>query len=187
MPADPSLIDLWLSPNVPFEDVMPFLHPYEDVDYYPVSDVVGNVRNDSVKCVLKIDPNMASKPSISSSPTKAITSFFKSTKDDPGVDFDGQEVKKELKKEPKRERKIDPKVERRPKVESVDSDLVEVVEETTTEARRKKRKERVHEHKMKSPDTTVEVIDLDDDLVESKPAVKRPKRERVVTEVVEVE
>lgn len=159
---DPSLVDMWLSPNIPFEEVAPLLQPYEDIDYYPVSNVVGNVRNDSIECVLPVSiKSEHSSPikatSSSASPTKAITNFFRSVKDE-------NLVKKEDPIKPERD---------------AWADDVEVVEETTTESRRHKRKQRAEGFKIKA-EKPASVITLDDDDEEDEEYQKlvsyRPKR-----------
>jgi hypothetical protein len=159
---------MWLSPNIPYEEVAPLLTPYEDIEYYPVSNVVGNVRNDSIECVLPVSvfKTEASVGSPTKSPVKAITNFFKSVKQDP--------VKKETIKD---EEKI------------FENATIEVLEETTTEARYRKRKERAEEYKIKSEQKHADVIALDDaDDEEIKSPPKRVKRESsTVPDVIDLD
>lgn len=89
----PEFVDLWINPQIEIHDVLPLLKPYEEVDFYPVSTMVGNVKNDLPDCIrpvssLKLESPKKESPvkseqhrvkTESSSPTKSIASFFKST------------------------------------------------------------------------------------------------------------
>ena len=46
----------WLDPSLTIHDVMHLLHPSTCLAWYPVSNVVNNVKNKTPECVMKIDP-----------------------------------------------------------------------------------------------------------------------------------
>ena len=46
----------WLdSGNVPLKKAAALIRPVPDVQYHPVSSIVGNVKNKSPECVMPID------------------------------------------------------------------------------------------------------------------------------------
>ena len=46
----------WLDPATPTHEAIKLLHPSSSLTWYPVSDVVNNVRNRTPECIIKIDP-----------------------------------------------------------------------------------------------------------------------------------
>jgi putative SOS response-associated peptidase YedK len=62
-------VDLWLNPANSYSKVKHLLNPSEELQVWPVSFIVGNVRNDSPDCIKPVDDKKAEK--------KLITSFFK--------------------------------------------------------------------------------------------------------------
>jgi len=62
-------VDLWLNPKIPFQKVKYLLEPSETLTIWPVSEIVGNVKNDTPACIKPIDRSKEEK--------KLITSFFK--------------------------------------------------------------------------------------------------------------
>ena len=46
----------WLDPSLTIQEVIHLLHPTACLSWYPVSNIVNNVRNKSPECVIKIDP-----------------------------------------------------------------------------------------------------------------------------------
>ena len=49
-------IQAWLDPKIPTKDAVGMLHPSPLLTWYPVSEVVNNVRNKTPECIMKIDP-----------------------------------------------------------------------------------------------------------------------------------
>lgn len=62
-------VDLWLNPANPYSKVKHLLEPSENLTIWPVSEIVGNVKNDTPECIKPIDRKKEEK--------KLITSFFK--------------------------------------------------------------------------------------------------------------
>lgn len=62
-------VDLWLNPANPYSKVKHLLVPSETLVIWPVSEIVGNVKNDTPTCIKPIDRKKEEK--------KLITSFFK--------------------------------------------------------------------------------------------------------------
>lgn len=52
-------IRAWLDPSLTIHDVVHLLHPTNCLAWYPVSNVVNNVRNKTPECIMKIDPTYA--------------------------------------------------------------------------------------------------------------------------------
>jgi putative SOS response-associated peptidase YedK len=81
MPAilDYDQIDEWISTSTSMEHALSLIKPYSDpLEVYPVSSVVGNVRNDVPECIQPIDLEKGT-PIKSKSPVKsgALDKFFK--------------------------------------------------------------------------------------------------------------
>ena len=49
-------IRAWLDPTISSQEAIKSLHPSSSLTWYPVSDVVNNVKHKSPECILKIDP-----------------------------------------------------------------------------------------------------------------------------------
>lgn len=49
-------IRAWLDPHVPTQVAIKPLHASPSLTWYPVSEVVNNVRNKTPECIMKIDP-----------------------------------------------------------------------------------------------------------------------------------
>ena len=49
-------VQTWLDPALPTEEAVQILHPSTSLTWYPVSEVVNNVKNKSAECITKIDP-----------------------------------------------------------------------------------------------------------------------------------
>lgn len=155
-------MDLWLSPSLPYDEVSQFLQPYEDIDYYPVSTVVGNVRNDSVDCVLPAAMVKEEAKYTPKSPPKAITTFFKAedTKEAKVKTQKGQSAGNPQRPLKKEKEESTPASDEPILSDYSDFDDVEVLEETTTEKRRQKRKERAA--KFSSSTNSSICVDLDE-------------------------
>lgn len=77
-------VDSWLNPSIPYSAVKYLLEPSETLTIWPVSSVVGNVKNDTPACIQPISRETTEK--------KLITSFFKPKASSSAVKV---EVKKE--------------------------------------------------------------------------------------------
>lgn len=77
-------VDAWLNPSLPYPAVKYLLEPSETLTIWPVSSVVGNVKNDTPACIQPISRETTEK--------KLITSFFKPKSSAPAAKV---EVKKE--------------------------------------------------------------------------------------------
>jgi putative SOS response-associated peptidase YedK len=62
-------VDLWLNPTNPYAKVKHLLEPSEHLTIWPVSEIVGNVKNDVPECIKPVDRQKEQK--------KLITSWFK--------------------------------------------------------------------------------------------------------------
>lgn len=62
-------VDAWINPSNPYQKVKHLLEPSETLTIWPVSEIVGNVRNDVPACIEPISREKTEK--------KLITSFFK--------------------------------------------------------------------------------------------------------------
>jgi len=49
-------IEAWLDPSVPSPEAIKALSSSPSLTWYPVSEVVNNVRNRTPECIQKIDP-----------------------------------------------------------------------------------------------------------------------------------
>ena len=48
-------VEAWLDPNIATQEAAKMLHSSPSLTWYPVSEVVNNVRNKSSECIVKID------------------------------------------------------------------------------------------------------------------------------------
>jgi hypothetical protein len=53
-------IGAWLDPDITTQEAIKALHASPSLTWYPVSEVVNNVRNKSPECIMKIDPRYVS-------------------------------------------------------------------------------------------------------------------------------
>ena len=51
-----SAVQTWLDPSLPTQEAVRILHPSPCLTWYPVSEVVNNVKNKTPECIMKIDP-----------------------------------------------------------------------------------------------------------------------------------
>ena len=49
-------IRAWLDPDLATQEAIKALHSSPSLTWYPVSEVVNNVKNKSPECIMKIDP-----------------------------------------------------------------------------------------------------------------------------------
>lgn len=79
-------VDAWINPALPYPKVKYLLEPSETLTIWPVSEVVGNVKNDIPACIQPISREITQK--------KLITNFFK-----PQAKASAVKVKPEIKQE----------------------------------------------------------------------------------------